>query len=161
MFFSSQVPIWHTEYVNILRLYVNFSAHQKQFEPAPKNHNRFCGRLVTSFLFPRESGNLFSPFVWFLSTILVSCFAWCVLQNCENKSVNYVMFWKEKLNKCLDTVQTMYYQVYGMIRAVKDHPVTASLSLVVIKKVKGTIQCTIYLKIVKTQKCIGLYSLEK
>ena len=26
---------------------------------------------------------------------------------------------------------------------------------------KGTIQCTIYLKIVKTQKCIGLYSLEK
>lgn len=50
-------------YVKILRLYVNFSAHQKQFEPAPKNHNRFCGRLVTSFLFPRESENLFSPFV--------------------------------------------------------------------------------------------------
>lgn len=67
---------------------MNLSAHQKQFESAPKNHSRFCGRLITSFSFPRQSGNLFTSFVRVSFAILVSCFAWFVLrkllqQTCE------------------------------------------------------------------------------
>ena len=98
MFFSSQVPIWRTEYVKILRLHVNLSAHQKQFESAPENHSRFCGRLVTSFFGPEtiwELIHIFCPsFVRHLG------FMFCLVRVAKIASTNlWITLCFEKKNR--------------------------------------------------------------